>query len=134
MRPRKTRDEGMKRLQERNISLPRCAHPHVMQHALGQTVQRTCKDYQGPRLGIKQTEANVREWTREQQEEQVHTILDGVAVVGRHSKITCNRGTWTCLASGRAFSRIPVFSAGAMHPALVGYGGLCSLTEAKTEA
>lgn len=43
----------------------------LMQHALGQTIQTTCPDYNGPRLGIKQTDANKREWTPEQLEEQV---------------------------------------------------------------
>ncbi|CAN0490781.1 unnamed protein product, partial [Hapterophycus canaliculatus] len=35
-------------------------------HALGQTVQKSCPDYNGPRLGVRQTEANKREWTPEQ--------------------------------------------------------------------
>lgn len=55
---------------DRSNSLPFSA---VVQHALGQTVQKTCPEYNGPTLGIKQTDANVREWTPEQQEEQVRT-------------------------------------------------------------
>lgn len=43
----------------------------VFQHALGQTIQTTCPEFKGPRLGIKQTEANKREWTPEQQQRQV---------------------------------------------------------------
>lgn len=48
----------------------------VLQHALGQTIQTTCPEFNGPRLGIKQTEANKREWTPEQQQRQVkYTIV-----------------------------------------------------------
>ncbi|CAN0428143.1 unnamed protein product, partial [Laminaria digitata] len=43
----------------------------VPRHALGQTVQKSCPEYDGPRLGIKQTDANKREWTVEQQRQQV---------------------------------------------------------------
>ncbi|CAM9246967.1 unnamed protein product [Sphacelaria rigidula] len=61
-------------------------------HALGQTVQRTCKDYQGPRLGIKQTEANVREWTREQQEEQKRKSNGAMTQLMAGSSNTMERG------------------------------------------
>lgn len=46
-----------------------------IQHALGQTVQKSCPDYNGPHLGIMQTETNKREWTAEQQQQQVRLLL-----------------------------------------------------------
>ncbi|CAM9915920.1 unnamed protein product [Discosporangium mesarthrocarpum] len=40
-------------------------------HALGQTIQTTCPEFKGPHLGVKQAEANKREWTEEQQQQQI---------------------------------------------------------------
>ncbi|CAN0113384.1 unnamed protein product [Scytosiphon promiscuus] len=51
----------------RLVSLPL---PPSLQHALGQTVQKSCPEYDGPRLGVRQTDANKREWTPEQQQQQ----------------------------------------------------------------
>lgn len=50
---------------------PKREPTHTAKHALGQTVQKSCPEYDGPRLGIKQTDANKREWTAEQQRQQV---------------------------------------------------------------
>lgn len=64
----------------------------LIQHALGQTVQKSCPEYGGPRLGVKQTEANKREWTPEQQQQQVRVcctyVLAGIQVSAYGSSIT----------------------------------------------
>lgn len=56
--------------------------PPMSQHALGQTVQTSCPDYDGPRLGIRQTETNKREWTAEQQQQQVIILTHNFFFVG----------------------------------------------------
>lgn len=63
------------------------------QHALGQTVQKSCPEFQGPRLGIKQTDANKREWTHEQQQQQQRNSSGTMSQLMAGSSKTMERGT-----------------------------------------
>ncbi|CBJ26051.1 conserved unknown protein [Ectocarpus siliculosus] len=62
-------------------------------HALGQTVQNSCPEYNGPRLGIKQTEANKREWTEEQQQQQLRNSSGAMSNLLAGSSKTMERAT-----------------------------------------
>eukprot|EP00903_Cladosiphon_okamuranus_P008703 g8337.t1 len=62
-------------------------------HALGQTVQKSCPEYDGPRLGIMQTETNKREWTAEQQQQQLLNSSAAMSQLMAGSSKTMERGT-----------------------------------------
>eukprot|EP00752_Nemacystus_decipiens_P005126 g4651.t1 len=62
-------------------------------HALGQTVQKSCPEYDGPRLGIMQTETNKREWTAEQQQQQLLNSSGAMSQLMAGSSKTMERGT-----------------------------------------
>ncbi|CAM9101703.1 unnamed protein product [Phaeothamnion confervicola] len=103
-------------------------------HALGGTVQRTCPGFVGPHLGVRAGDANVREWTPQQREQQQRASAAGMTKVMAGSQSTMARkehvvtgitmgADYAGIGDTAATSQMSIGSAGIMERAEVSRAG-----------